>query len=178
MCLLSVFMYSQQQFRPCDTHYLKLCERLQMLGSKPAIMSIRVNKLLKARSSFLSLLQFVQNNREWFSPTRVFASGTATDFDLPKASCVGALPAPSAPGSPKCLGDEFKELTTHLRPDHRASAEVRIPAADIRVGLVKSAADAHPGPEKAVGPRSNSGPTISIRGPKPEQAESRVAGTL
>ena len=108
----------------------------------------------------------------------VFASGTATDLDLLKASCVSALPASSAPGSPQCLGDEFKEFTAHLRPDHRASAEVRTPAADIRIGLVKSAADAPPGPEKAVGPRPNSRPTISIRRPKPEQAESRVAGTL
>ncbi len=49
---------------------------------------------------------------------------------------------------------------------------------DIRVGLVKSAADVPPGPEKTVGPRPNSGPTISIRRPKPEQAELRVAGTL
>ena len=121
MCILLVFMYSQQQFGLCDVHFLKLCERVQLSGSKPAILSIRVNQLWEARSSHASLVQFVQNHREWF-PTKMLFETEQTVASCAGALPVGALPISASPGSPQCLGDESKDLTADNSPGHGAGA--------------------------------------------------------
>ena len=72
MYLLSVFMYSQQQFGLCDVHFLKLCERVQLSGNKLVILSIWDNQLWEARLSHASLVQFVWNHQEWFSTKMMF----------------------------------------------------------------------------------------------------------
>ncbi|MCJ1343838.1 hypothetical protein MMC31_002035 [Peltigera leucophlebia] len=121
MCILSVFMYSQQQFALCNIHFLKLCKRVQLSGSKPAILSIRVNQLWEARSSHASLVQFVQNHQDCF-PTKMVFETEQTVVSCAGALFVGVLPVSASLGSLQCLRDKSKDFTADNSPGHGTGA--------------------------------------------------------
>ncbi len=120
MYLLAAFTFSR--FKICDRHYLLLCKRLQLVGTKPAVLAVRVKQLWNARADHLSLLEVVRNNRKWFKGDLLF-SIASTQTTEKEARCSGALVpeteqervrSSGALGrettpSPSVLGDQYKE---------------------------------------------------------------------
>ncbi len=89
MYLLAAFMYSQ--FKICNQPYLLFCKHLQLIGSKPAILALRVKQLWNIRVDHFCLLEVVRNNREWFKEDLLFLIDSVKTETPEKASCFGAL---------------------------------------------------------------------------------------